>query len=79
MAVVVDRAFFDSVGEMDKVADISNADIARFIVKSEEVPGSKYSLSCLSALVSASAVKRKIQQRLRADYGDGELRGVGAV
>jgi hypothetical protein len=43
MAVVVDRAFFDSVGEMDNVADISNADIAWFIVKFEEVAGSKYS------------------------------------
>ena len=43
MAVVVDRAFFDSVGEMDNVADISNADIAWFIVKFEEVPGSRYS------------------------------------
>jgi hypothetical protein len=43
MAVVVDRAFFDSVGEMDKVEDISNADIAWFIVRFEEVPGSKYS------------------------------------
>jgi hypothetical protein len=43
MAVVVDRAFFDSVGEMDNVSDISNADIAWFIVKFEEVPGSKYS------------------------------------
>jgi hypothetical protein len=43
MAVVVDRAFFNSVGEMDNVADISNADIAWFIVKFEEVPGSKYS------------------------------------
>ena len=41
MAVVVDRAFFDSVGEMDKVADISNADIAWFIVRFEEVPGEK--------------------------------------
>lgn len=39
MAVVVDRAFFDSIGEMDNVADISNADIAWFIVKFEEVPG----------------------------------------
>ena len=28
---------------MDNVADISNADIAWFIVKFEEVPGSKYS------------------------------------
>lgn len=40
MAVVVDRAFFDSIGEMDNVADISNADIAWFIVKFEEVEGS---------------------------------------
>jgi hypothetical protein len=32
MAVVVDRPFFDSIGEMDRVADISNADIAWFIV-----------------------------------------------
>lgn len=39
MAVVVDRAFFDSIGEMDHVADISNADIAWFIVSFEEVHG----------------------------------------
>lgn len=43
MAVVVDRAFFDSIGEMDHVSDISNADIAWFIVRFEEQPGSKYS------------------------------------
>ena len=41
MAVVVDRAFFDSIGEMDNVADISNADIAWFIVRFEEVEGDK--------------------------------------
>lgn len=41
MAVVVDRAFFDSIGEMDDVEDISNADIAWFIVRFEEVPGQK--------------------------------------
>jgi hypothetical protein len=40
MAVVVDRSFFDSIGEMDRVAHISNADIAWFVVKFEEVPGS---------------------------------------
>lgn len=40
MAVVVDRAFFDSIGEMDNVPHISNADIAWFVVKFEEVPGS---------------------------------------
>lgn len=39
MAVVVDRAFFDSIGEMDNVNDISNADIAWFIVRFEEVDG----------------------------------------
>lgn len=39
MAVVVDRAFFDSIGEMDNVPDISNADIAWFIVRFEEVEG----------------------------------------
>jgi hypothetical protein len=36
MAVVVDRPFFDSIGEMDRVADISNADIAWFIVGFED-------------------------------------------
>jgi hypothetical protein len=39
MAVVVDRAFFDSIGEMDNVADLSNADVAWFIVRFEEVEG----------------------------------------
>ena len=43
MAVVVDRAFFDSIGEMDNVTDLSNADIAWFVVRFEEVPGSPYS------------------------------------
>jgi hypothetical protein len=39
MAVVVDRAFFDSIGEMDRVGHISNSDIAWFVVKFEEVEG----------------------------------------
>lgn len=39
MAVVVDRAFFDSIGDMDNVAHISNADIAWFVVKFEAVDG----------------------------------------
>jgi hypothetical protein len=39
MAVVVDRAFFDSIGEMENVPDISNADIAWFVVRFEEVEG----------------------------------------
>lgn len=41
MAVVVDRTFFDSMGEMDNVSDVSNADIAWFIVKFEEMEGQK--------------------------------------
>lgn len=32
MAVVVDESFFRSLGRMEQVADISNADIAWFIV-----------------------------------------------
>ena len=43
MAVLVDRAWFDSMGEMDHVGDISNADIAWFIVRLEEVPGERQS------------------------------------
>lgn len=39
MAVVVDRAFFNSMGQMDHVNDISNADIAWFVVRFEEQKG----------------------------------------
>lgn len=39
MAVVVDRSFFDSLGEMDYVTDVSNADIVWFIVKFEYADG----------------------------------------
>lgn len=35
MAVVVDRAFFDSLGEMDHVPHASNADVVWFIVRLE--------------------------------------------
>lgn len=40
MAVVVDRPFFDSLGEMDHVADVSNCDIAWCIVSYDEQLGS---------------------------------------
>lgn len=36
MAVVVDRPFFDAMGPMDRVSDLSNADIAWFIVRFDE-------------------------------------------
>jgi hypothetical protein len=43
MAVVVDEAFFDSLGEIAEVGDISNCDIAWFIVATELV-GDRYVL-----------------------------------
>jgi len=36
MAVIVDRNFFDAMGEMDRVGDMSNCDIAWFVVKYRE-------------------------------------------
>lgn len=36
MVVVVDRNFFEAMGEMDRVADISNCDIVWFVVKYRE-------------------------------------------
>ena len=36
MAVVVDRAFFDAIGKMEEVDDLSNGDIAWFTVDFEE-------------------------------------------
>lgn len=36
MAVVVDRGFFDALGRMEDVKDISNADVAWFVVGYEE-------------------------------------------
>lgn len=44
MAVVVDRDFFDSIGEMDNVDDISNSDIAWFIVRFDESNGKQAKL-----------------------------------
>lgn len=39
MAVVVDEAFFSSLGKMDNVSDPSNADIAWFVVRLKRVNG----------------------------------------
>ena len=39
MAVVVDDSFFSSLGEMDAVDDVSNCDIAWFVVKYDESGG----------------------------------------
>ncbi len=60
MAVVVDRAFFDSIGEMDRVADISNADIAWFIVRFDEMPGEKRSRMVLDE-VRLTTLERSVE------------------
>jgi hypothetical protein len=41
MAIVVDRPFFDALGEMDHVPHLSNADIVWFVVRfdEEQIPG----------------------------------------
>ena len=39
MAVVVDRGFFNALGKMDSVPDISNCDIVWFIVDYKELAG----------------------------------------
>jgi len=36
MCVLVDRTFFDNLGRMESVDDVSNCDIAWFVVKYEE-------------------------------------------
>jgi hypothetical protein len=60
MAVVVDRAFFDSIGEMDRVTDISNADIAWFIVRFDEQPGEKHSRMVLDE-VRLTTLERSVE------------------
>lgn len=39
MAVVVDEAFFGAMGKMDTVNDVSNCDVAWFVMKYQEVGG----------------------------------------
>lgn len=36
MAVVIDRSFYDSIGDMGKIKDLSNSDIAWFVVRYKE-------------------------------------------
>lgn len=60
MAVVVDRAFFDSIGEMDNVSEISNADIAWFIVRFAEVEGERRSKMVLDE-VRYTTLERSVE------------------
>ena len=39
MAVVVDDAFFAAMGKMDAVRDVSNCDVAWFVIKYDESGG----------------------------------------
>jgi hypothetical protein len=60
MAVVVDQAFFDSIGEMDKVDHISNADIAWFVVKFAEV-GDGSQMSMVQDKVRYTTLERSVE------------------
>lgn len=57
MAVVVDRSFFDSMGEMVRKDDLSSCDIAWFIVRFEEVSG-----QCRAELVRDEAYYTTLEQ-----------------
>jgi hypothetical protein len=56
MAVVVDRSFFDSLGIMEEVSDLSSCDIAWFVVKYEESTGG-------NAILERDAVKLTTLER----------------
>ena len=44
MAVVIDKAFWESLSEMREVRDLSNAEIAWFVVSFTESKGGRFSL-----------------------------------
>ena len=44
MAVVVDKAFWESLSEMREVKDLSNAEIAWFVVSFSDPAGGRFSL-----------------------------------
>lgn len=60
MAVVVDRSFFDSIGDMDDVSDISNADIAWFIVRFESAAGNRQATMVLDE-VRYTTLERSVE------------------
>jgi hypothetical protein len=60
MAVVIDEAFFSSLGDMDVSSDASNADIAWFVVKFEETPG-KSMASLVPSRVHYSTLERSVE------------------
>lgn len=79
LAVVVDKAFFDALGEMAQVPDLSNADIAWFVVKYDEAGGAakmvsshvlrttlEHAVEGLTAgtPVSLEAFERRIKEKL---------------
>lgn len=60
MAVVVDRAFFYSMGQMEAVADLSNSDIAWFLVDFDKTPqGDAFNL--VEAEVVYTTLERAIE------------------
>jgi hypothetical protein len=88
MAVVVDRSFFAALGSMDDVGDISNCDIAWFVMDYDENPGAfalKPAFVRMTTLeravegltggnpVSLSLFEQRVRQKLAEKYP-----GVGA-
>jgi hypothetical protein len=59
MAVVVDRNFFDAIGEMDHVEDLSNCDIAWFVVRYKEGEGLQANL--LPDFVRYTTLERSVE------------------
>lgn len=58
MAVVVDESFFDALGHMDSVKDVSNADIAWFVVRfAESAKGAKLE----QAFVHLTTLERAVE------------------
>lgn len=58
VAVVVDRAFFDALGQMDDAADLSNADIAWFVVEYAEF---EHRVALQPAFVRLTTLERAVE------------------
>ena len=58
MAVVVDRSFFAALGSMDDVSDVSNCDIAWFVVDYDE-SGGEFALR--RGLVRMTTLERAVE------------------
>ncbi len=51
MAVVIDKPFFDSLGAMDRVSHVSNADIAWIVVRFDELGHGSFAKMALQDII----------------------------